>query len=439
MSDLSPWLAVLSTLSLLLALLPLLLAWRNLRLFATPALAPPRGVRVSVLIPARNEAANIGRAIEAALASRGVEVEVLVFDDQSSDETGRIVAEIASREPRVRLIAGAALPAGWVGKQRACWLLAAQARHEVLMFVDADVCLRPRAAAAATGLLLQDARLGLVSGYPRQLAGTLSERLALPWMLLLLLGYLPLQRMRGSLSPAWAAGCGQWMVARRHAYLEVNGHGAAPASRDAGRSLPRSFRENGWKTDVFDGSPLAVCRNHVGLREVWFGLGRGAGEGLGQPARFPAWLLLIGLGHVLPWLLLPLALVAGAPMAALLAALGVACNLALRWLLMRRFRHHGPSLLLHPASAAMLLALNGWFLLQRLRRRPTAWRGRSYAARTRSRRRVVPARPAPPPPQAHQETATTLRAGPPADAPAEPDPGAEDSRRSAGDARAAAA
>lgn len=438
MTDLSAWLALLAVLSLPCALLPLLLAWRNLPVFVTPTLAPPRGVRVSVLIPARNEGAQIRRAIEAALASRGVAVEVLVLDDQSGDDTARIVAEIAAREPRVRLIAGTALPPGWVGKQRACWLLAAQARHEVLMFVDADVSLRPRAAAAATGLLLQDAHLGLVSGFPRQRTGSLAEHLAVPWIHLLLLGYLPLQRMRESLRPAWGAACSQWMVARRHAYLEVNGHGAAPASRDAGRSLPRSFREHGWKTDVFDGTALASCRTYRGLHELWFGFGKSAGEGLASPAALPVWTLLIGAGHVLPWLLLPLALLAGAPLAAVLAGLAVAANLALRGLLMRRFRQPALGLALHPVSAAMVLALNGWFLLQRLLGRPSHWRGRAYPARVRARRRVVPARPAPPPPQAHQETATTLRSAEPDKAPPAPESGPSEAR-SAPDATAAVA
>jgi hypothetical protein len=363
-----------------LALLPLLLGLRNLMLFKVPRAPAPAGTRVSILIPARDEAANIGAAVDAALDSSEVEVEVVVLDDQSSDDTAAIVRRHANEDARVRLVVAPPLPSGWAGKQRACRLLAEHARHDVLMFIDADVRLSPEAASRAAGFLLRGPALGLVSGFPREVTGSPAEHAVIPWIHVLLLGYLPMDFMRLSRHPAFGAGCGQWMVARRDAYFAVGGHGAAPASRHDGVSLPRSFRAAGWRTDLFDGSPLASCRMYRGFREVWQGFGKSAGEGLATPLGLPVWSVLVAGGHVLPWLLLPLGWATGQVQVAALGLLGVAANLGLHALLARRFGQHPMGVALHAAGAVLVLALNWSALRRHVAGRPSMWRGRAYAA-----------------------------------------------------------
>lgn len=363
-----------------LALLPLLLGLRNLVLFRVPCEPAPGGCRVSILIPARDEAANIREAVAAALASIEVDVEVVVLDDQSNDDTAGIVRRLAQDDSRVRLVVPPPLPPGWAGKQRACRLLAEHARHEVLMFIDADVRLAPEAASRAAAFLLRSPRLGLVSGFPREATGSLAEHLVIPWIHVLLLGYLPMDFMRRSRRPSFGAACGQWMVARRDAYFEVGGHGAAPASRHDGVSLPRSFRAAGWHTDLFDATPLARCRMYRGLREVWTGFGKSAGEGLATPLGLPVWTLLIAGGHLLPWLLLPLGWAMDEVPVMQLAALGIAANLVLRGLLAWRFRQHPLGVVLHALGGALVLALNWFALCRHLAGRPSSWRGRAYVS-----------------------------------------------------------
>src|SRR5262249_2659067 len=108
-----------------------------------PAPPPERAPVVSVLIPARNEERSITAAVESALASQGVTVEVVVLDDQSEDTTAAQVAEIARRDDRVRLLPAPPLPEGWCGKQHACHVLVGAARYPLLAFLDADVRLAP--------------------------------------------------------------------------------------------------------------------------------------------------------------------------------------------------------------------------------------------------------------------------------------------------------
>lgn len=370
--------SALAVTSLILALLPLVLGLVNLLFYRPPRAAPPPGVAVSVLIPARNEEATIGAAVEAVLASRAVKLEVVVLDDHSSDATATVVEAIARRDPRVRLERAPPLPPGWSGKQHACHVLSTRARHSVLLFQDADVRLSPDAAGRIAGFLMaRDA--GLVSGFPRQETGTLSERLVVPLIHLLLLGYLPMAGMRWTRAPAFAAACGQLIAVRRDAYRRAGGHAAIRASLHDGLTLSRAFRRAGLMTDLFDATDLAVCRMYRGWTEVWAGFGKNATEGMATPAALPLWTLLLFGGHALPWLLLGAALVTPLPGGAVLASAGaVAAGLGLRLVLALRFRQSLAGALLHPAGVVILLAIQWTALLRASRGRPALWRGRAY-------------------------------------------------------------
>lgn len=369
------WIAAVS---LFLALLPLGLGTLNLLLYRRPKAVPPPGSAVSILIPARNEEATIAASVEAALASRGVEVEVVVLDDHSTDRTAEIVRVIAARDPRVRLESAPPLPPGWSGKQHACQALAKLARHPVLLFQDADVRLAPDAARLTCGALLSG-RHGLVSGFPLQETGTLAEALVIPLIHVLLLGYLPMLGMRRSGDPRFGAACGQLIAVRREAYRKAGGHAAISASLHDGVTLPRAFRRAGQGTDLFDATGLASCRMYRGWREVWSGFTKNATEGMATPAALPVWTLLLFGGHVLPWILLGWAALDPLPdEAVIMAGLAAAAGLLFRLLLMVRFRQSVVGALLHPIGILIMLAIQWAALLRARHGRPSEWRGRAY-------------------------------------------------------------
>lgn len=135
---------VLGWVAVVFAAVPAVLFLRNIRLFCAPG-GRDDSAPVSILIPARDEEANIAAAIDSALANANAEV--LVLDDHSSDRTYDIAAEIAARQPRVRVLRGEPLLQGWLGKNFACAQLAAAASNPLLLFVDADVRLAPSATA----------------------------------------------------------------------------------------------------------------------------------------------------------------------------------------------------------------------------------------------------------------------------------------------------
>lgn len=362
--------------ALALALIPAAMLVGNLRLYRR---LPTRRrdaarPRVSVLIPARNEERNIGAAIDAVLANEDVDLEVVVMDDHSEDATVEFVEAYQARDGRVRLASAPRLPSGWCGKQHACFALSKTARHEVLVFLDADV----RVSSDAIGRIvdhLEDQDLDLVSGFPRQQTGTFLERLLLPLIHFVLLGFLPIRRMRASTSPAYAAGCGQLMAARREAYETVGGHGAIRASRHDGITLPRAFRRAGLRTDLFDATDVASVRMYQNGPQVWEGLAKNATEGMASRAAIVPWTVILLGGQVLPFVLLLISAFAGN--VSIPAAAAVLVTLAGRGALAVRFRQPWDSVLLHPLGVLVLVAIQWYALLRERTGNPVAWKGRT--------------------------------------------------------------
>lgn len=371
-------LTALAALSFLFAILPALLYLRNRGVYR-PAPAAAAGLPpISVLIPARNEESSIAAALDALLANRGVAFEVVVLDDHSDDRTTEVVRDFVHRDARVRLELAPPLPDGWCGKQHACFVLSKRARHSLLVFLDADVRVAPDAL-ARLATVSAHSNAALVSGIPRQETGTLLEKLVLPLIHFLLLGYLPLDRMRASHLPSYGAGCGQLFVARRDAYEAVGGHGAVRQSLHDGVTLPRAFRRTGFATDLFDATDLATCRMYHGGRALWSGLAKNAREGLASPAGILPWTLLLGIGHVAPPVLI--ALWPGALAGALAAGASLA-GYAVRFDAAARYRQSWLGAALHPIGVATLLAVQWYALARWAIGRPVGWKGRSHPAVT---------------------------------------------------------
>ncbi len=331
---------------------------------------------ISVLIPARNEEHVIVAAVESALASVGVVVELLVLDDGSEDATAELVARLGQRDARVRLISGPPLPAGWCGKQHACRVLARNARYSLLAFLDADVRLAPDGLARLAAFQ-QTSGADLVSGIPRQETGSWLEHLVIPLIHFILLGFLPMAWMRRSRSPKYAAGCGQLFLTTRSRYETMGTHEAIRASLHDGITLPRAYRQAGLRTDLCDATDIAVCRMYRGAAALWAGLAKNATEGLAQPALIvPATLLLLG-GQVLP-VLLWLAWRWFTPWTAAVNGLATLLLFCPRLLGITRFRQSWWGAWLHPLGVLVLTAIQWHGLLRTLSGQPALWKGRPY-------------------------------------------------------------
>jgi hypothetical protein len=252
----------------------------------------------------------------------------------------------------------------------------------LLVFVDADVRLAPYGLARLAAFL-QRSGADLVSGFPRQDMGTMAERLLLPLMHFLLLGFLPMQRMRTSRHVAYGSGCGQLFMARRAAYEQAGGHTAIRASLHDGLTLPRAFRSVGLLTDLCDATEVATCRMYRSAGEVWYGLAKNATEGLAAPALIgPMTGFLLG-GHIAPVVLLGIGMTGGlSPLACGLAGCGVVASYYPRLRAVSRFGHPWESAVLHPLGILVLLVMQWYAWLRAWRGRPASWKGRTYNVST---------------------------------------------------------
>ncbi|MBW3648107.1 MAG: glycosyltransferase [Actinobacteria bacterium] len=318
---------------------------------------------VSVLLPLRNEASRVTPCLRALLGQQGVDLEIVVLDDASTDSTAELVQSLAGDDPRVRLLTGRTLPTGWLGKPHACQQLAdaAAPTSDVLVFVDADVVLAPHAV-AATVALLEQTGLDLLSPYPRQEAPGWTA-LVQPLLQWSWLTFLPLRIAESSSRPSLSAANGQLLAVRRTTYDRVGGHTAVRDAVVEDVELLRALKRVGGRGGICDGTALATTRMYDGWNELVAGYTKSL------------WTLPVPTLAVLAffYLLPPLAAMRGSRV----GSLGYAAGVAGRAVSARRTGSPAlPAALAHPLSVTAICALAGRSWLAR-RRGTLTWKGRA--------------------------------------------------------------
>ena len=341
--------------------------------------------RLSVLIPARNEAETIEACIESIFES-GVDLdEVVVYEDRSTDETAAIVEQMQGVFPRLRLVDGEPLPEGWVGKPHACHRLVEESSGDTLVFVDADTTVEPGGLERLVSLLDDGpaGRAEMVTAVPGQRYGSFGERLVVPLLHLTYTSWLPLSLVWRSSDPRFLAANGQLVAVRREALEEVGGFAAIQGEIVDDMALARRMKEAGRKVVFADGWKMARCRMYDSWREVWQGFSKNLYEGIGGRVGMLGFVVALYLAaFVLPYLgLAGWAVGAVGQTAGVGALAGVGCNVALRGLLALRFRQPVEGLVLHPVGVLALVAIAVNSALWHLRGE-IPWAGRVYAART---------------------------------------------------------
>jgi glycosyltransferase involved in cell wall biosynthesis len=350
------------------------LAWPRVGDIA-PGVASGRESSVSILIPARDEEANVAACLDAALAQGAVVGEVLVYDDHSQDATARIVADYARRDARVRLVAPVALPEGWCGKTFACARLALEARGRWLLFLDADARLSTDASARI--IAEAEARnVTLLSCWPRLEMRGFWEGALMPLLNFVVFTLYPAPlAARRRLDPSLGLAHGSCLLARRDAYTQVGGHAAVRDQLFEDVRLAQTWRERGQESLCLDGRRVVSVRMYRSLAEIWRGFQKNFFPAFRRERSFWAFVALHSVVFLLPFALAPLAF--SLPWARPFVATA-ACVVAMRAVLAWRFGHPWWSVALHPLGQTVLVALGLASWLRCRTGRGVEWKGRHY-------------------------------------------------------------
>jgi chlorobactene glucosyltransferase len=287
------------TLPLLLALPWALLALLFFALVRLPRALAPAGDAaarlpvpaplVSVIVPARNEAHNVGRVLASVNASRYPRFEVVLVDDRSEDGTGALAREVErGRAERLEVLQGAPLPEGWLGKPWACAQGVRRARGDYLLFTDADTVHDPDLLGRAMAAFAEDAA-DVVTVLGRQVMASFWERTVQPHVFVMLMSrfpgswtMLPPRRWRDAIAN------GQFLLFRRDAYDAFGGHEAVRDEVVEDLRIAQLLVKGGWRLSMRGAEDALATRMYRGLSEIVAGWSKNVA--LGALHTVPPWL-----------------------------------------------------------------------------------------------------------------------------------------------------
>ena len=221
---------------------------------------------ISVLIPARNEEHNIRNLLHDLMEQEYKNIEVLVFDDQSSDNTGAVVRAIAINHDRIQLISSEGLPSGWFGKNYACHSLSKQAKGDYYLFLDADVRITNNVI-GQTLSFAEKHKLSLVSVFPKQIMRNNGEYATVPIMNYILLTLLPLILVRKLGLTSLAAANGQYMFFEANQYKKTLPHKIMKSEKVEDIKIARFYKKRKLKIACLANETDIKCRMYGSYKE----------------------------------------------------------------------------------------------------------------------------------------------------------------------------
>ncbi len=254
--------------------LQLLVAASNLLFLQRfPKSEKPSKYLISVLIPARNEEKNIGNLLADLQKQNYQNIEILVFNDQSTDETGAVVKNLVKKDERIRLIQSNGLPEDWLGKNNACHNLAQHAKGKYLLFLDADVRVGNSIIQNSVSFA-EKYKLGLLSIFPMQIMETLGEQCTVPNMNYILLSLLPLVLVRKTNFPSIAAANGQFMLFNAGIYKQTLPHQQMKNSKVEDIKIAQFYKQNNIKVACLVGNGSISCRMYRSFTDAVYGFSK---------------------------------------------------------------------------------------------------------------------------------------------------------------------
>ena len=239
------------------------------------------GPLVSVLIPARNEEQHIERCLNSLRNQLYKNYEILVLNDNSTDNTLRIISRIAETDHRVKVFNGQPLPDDWYGKPFALHQLSEKARGEILIFTDADTIHNPTSISWAV-TNLQGLKADMVSGYIGQMLHSFGELVTVPLMFFLTSFVIPLFLNRFTKLSVFSAAVGQFIVIKRDVFNAIGGCKVFQKKTSEDIYMARYVKRMGYNTRFLNIAEHVKCRMYKGYRNAVEGIGKNIFDFLGK-------------------------------------------------------------------------------------------------------------------------------------------------------------
>jgi chlorobactene glucosyltransferase len=366
---------------LFLFLINLVLNLRGLKKPLLDAKIPRPAPFISVLVPARDEEANIGACLESLRRQDYPDFEVLVLDDNSVDDTAGIVNRMAAVDNRIKLISGAPLPNDWAGKPHACYQLAQRAGGDWLLFVDADTVHAPHMLRSVLDAAIK-LKCSLLSGFPRQLAESFPQKIAVPVIYFIIMGWAPLWLIHRLKSTRPSVAIGQFLLFRRDEYWRIGGHKVVQSRILEDIWLGIEMSRRGGRHVAIDLSSVVSCNMYPAVGSMWSGLVRcvysvSALSPVMLLVLVPlAWLFYIGPFY---WLWNGFFMYDGAPLLWRgLVVFQVMLLFFMRWLVDNRFKEPPVSAWLHPLGMGYIFVVVVYSFLRWMVGAGVSWKERVY-------------------------------------------------------------
>jgi chlorobactene glucosyltransferase len=331
--------------------------------------------KVSLLIPARNEEANLELLLPTLVAQDYVNLEIVVLNDHSTDQTLQVAQQYAARDSRLHVIEGGELLEGWLGKPNACRQLTEAATGEILVFTDADTLWQPDAISLCVKAM-QATNADAMCAWPQQILSGWFSSLVQPWMTWSVLALLPVWLIPNPKHKLIVSANGQMLAFRKNCLSIIGGFEPVKHSILEDMALARNVKVQNLRFVLLNGLGSVKCKMYSSTQDTFDGFAKAAFVGLGSSVPtlfisilFFAWLFLV------PWIWLIAALISGSSIVMPLVA--VMLSLLGRFVADLEFGYPLSLFVQQPFSMIgwAVIALTSW---RRFSRGQTSWKGRVY-------------------------------------------------------------
>ncbi|SDB90605.1 Glycosyltransferase, catalytic subunit of cellulose synthase and poly-beta-1,6-N-acetylglucosamine synthase [Pelagirhabdus alkalitolerans] len=365
--------AILIVISILLVLQLILVLWNKRYFIGAPQHDDSTShLKVSVLIPARNEEANIDACLTHVFKQSKMPYEVIVLNDHSTDQTSEILDDWQNKQDKLKVLDGKSLPEDWLGKSFACYQLSQEASGDWFLFLDADTRIEEHAIASLLPVLDQQQK-GIVSGFPRQITKTLIEKLVVPMMMVTIMLHLPIKWVQTRQDYRFAAAHGGFIAVEKASYQNSGGHKAIKSSLVDDMELFKLIKKSNDPARLLKVDDIVSMRMYHGFRSVWLGYQKNMFAGVNRSV----FLLVVVMVYYFVLFILPLMFIGQASLTliALLYLLGVIIKMLIDvtnkvpfWISF-----------LMPISVLLFIAIGVDSMIRSLTKQGYNWKGRRYS------------------------------------------------------------